>query len=68
MVIVSKDTDFSDRVILTHPPPRVVHIRIGNMRIRDFHAHMNDLWPRIVELTLENRLVRVYRDRLETVE
>ena len=43
MVIVSKDTDFSDRVMLTRPPPRVVHIRIGNMRIHDFHAHMNGL-------------------------
>ncbi len=35
LVIVSKDADFSDRIILTEPPPRVVHLRVGNMRMRD---------------------------------
>ena len=30
LVIVSKDADFSDRVILHLPPPWVVHIRFGN--------------------------------------
>lgn len=32
LVIVTKDADFSQRVILASPPPRVVHLRIGNMR------------------------------------
>jgi predicted nuclease of predicted toxin-antitoxin system len=38
LIIVSKDTDFSDRVMVSNPPPRVVHIRFGNMRMRDFHT------------------------------
>lgn len=32
LVIVTKDTDFSDWIMLANPPPRVVHLRIGNMR------------------------------------
>jgi predicted nuclease of predicted toxin-antitoxin system len=35
LAIVSKDADFSQRIILTLPPPHVVHLRIGNMRRRD---------------------------------
>ena len=58
-VIVSKDADFSDRVMVSTPPPRVVHIRVGNMRMRDFHALVSALWPRIVTLSTTNRLVRV---------
>ncbi|WP_408034227.1 hypothetical protein [Thiorhodovibrio winogradskyi] len=27
MIIVSKDTNFSDRVLVSEPPPRVIHIR-----------------------------------------
>ena len=38
MVIVSKDADFSDRVMLSEPPPRVVHVRLGNLRMREFHG------------------------------
>ena len=68
MIIVSKDADFSDRVMVSVPPPRVVHIRFGNMRMRDFHGLLSALWPRIVELSATNRLVQVYPDRIEAVE
>jgi len=34
LVIVTKDVDFSDRIIISNPPPRVVHLRFGNMRKR----------------------------------
>jgi len=68
MVIVSKDTDFSDRAMISGPPPRVVHLRLGNMRMRDFHALISRLWPSIVALSVANRLIRVYQDRIEAVE
>ncbi|MDF5715323.1 MAG: DUF5615 family PIN-like protein [Rhizonema sp. NSF051] len=34
LVIVTKDTDFSDRLMLDLSPPKVVHLRFGNMRKR----------------------------------
>lgn len=68
LIIVTKDTDFSDRVMVSNPPPRVVHIRLGNMRMRDFHGLISDLWPQVVALSAVNRLVRVYRDRIEAIE
>ena len=33
LTIVSKDSDFSNRIMLKEPPPKVIHIRIGNMKI-----------------------------------
>ena len=36
LVIVSKDADFSDRIITQSPPPWVVHLRFGNLRRNDF--------------------------------
>jgi predicted nuclease of predicted toxin-antitoxin system len=68
MVIVSKDADFSDRAMISVPPPRVVHLRFGNMRMRDFHALISRLWPSIVVLSATNRLVQVFEDRIEAVE
>ena len=31
LAIVSKDADFSDRMMTKSPPPRVVHLRFGNL-------------------------------------
>lgn len=33
---VTKDADFSDRILLAAPPPRIIHIRLGNCSMRDF--------------------------------
>jgi predicted nuclease of predicted toxin-antitoxin system len=45
LVIVSKDADFSDRIITSLPPPWVVHLRFGNLRKNDFHALLARVWP-----------------------
>lgn len=68
LVIVSKDTDFSDRALVSAPPPRVVHIRYGNMKMRDFHSLICRQWPSIIALCTTNRLVRAYDNRLEAIE
>lgn len=36
-LIITKDADFSARIILAEPPPRVVHLRFGNLRLAAFH-------------------------------
>lgn len=67
-VIVSKDADFSDRALISQPPPWVVHIRYGNMQMRDFHGLISRQWPTIVALSAKNRLVRVYESRIEAID
>jgi len=37
LTIVTKDADFSDRIMLSNPPPRVIHIKLGNMKMKAFH-------------------------------
>jgi predicted nuclease of predicted toxin-antitoxin system len=68
LVIVSKDADFSDRAMVSQPPPRVVHIRFGNMKMRDFHALMTRVWPTVVGLCPNHRLIRVFRNCIEAIE
>jgi len=59
LLIVTKDADFSQRIILSSPPPRVVHLRTGNMRRRDFVVWIASHWPRIEALAKANKLVTV---------
>jgi len=67
LVIVSKDADFSDRMITNSPPPRVVHLRFGNLRRNDFHALLARVWPQAEKMLKSHKLVNVYADRLEGI-
>jgi predicted nuclease of predicted toxin-antitoxin system len=68
LIIVSKDADFSERILVSSPPPRVVLIPFGNMKMRDFHGQISRQWPEIAALCGDNRLVRVHEDRIEAIE
>ena len=68
LTIVTKDADFSDRIMLSTPPPRVVHVRVGNMKFSDFHRFITEIWPEIEKLARENKLINIYKDRIETIE
>jgi predicted nuclease of predicted toxin-antitoxin system len=37
LIIITKDTDFSNKILVSKPPPKVIHLRVGNMRIQDLH-------------------------------
>jgi predicted nuclease of predicted toxin-antitoxin system len=67
LVIVSKDADFSQRIIKSTPPPWVVHIRFGNLRRNDFHAILGQMWPRIETMVKTHKMLNVYQDRIEGV-
>lgn len=66
-VIVTKDADFSGRIILASPPPWVVHLRFGNLRRREFHALRARVWPQVETLLKSHKLVNVHADRVEGV-
>ncbi|MEO5959071.1 MAG: DUF5615 family PIN-like protein [Opitutaceae bacterium] len=41
LAIITKDADFSGRIILQTPPPWVVHLRFGNLRLGKFRMAAN---------------------------
>jgi predicted nuclease of predicted toxin-antitoxin system len=67
LVIVTKDADFSERIIMRTPPPWVVHLRIGNLRRLEFHALLARAWPQVEILLKSHKLVNVYFDRVEGI-
>jgi predicted nuclease of predicted toxin-antitoxin system len=67
LVIVSKDADFSQRIILSTPPPWVVHVRLGNLRRAQFHSRLARAWPQVEVLLKTHKLVNVYMDRVEGI-
>lgn len=39
--IVTKDADFSHRVLLAASGPRIIHIRVGNLTIAELHCYLS---------------------------
>jgi predicted nuclease of predicted toxin-antitoxin system len=67
LAIVTKDADFSDWVMLSEPPPKVIHLRIGNMRMRDFHQLIQKIWPEVSHRIESHKLIIVYANKIECV-
>jgi predicted nuclease of predicted toxin-antitoxin system len=68
MVIITKDSDFSDRILLSSPPPWVVRFRVGNMRRARFFDFVAAIWPEVERRLPAHKLVEVYPDRIEAIE
>lgn len=67
LIIVTKDADFSDRMLISEPPPKVVHLKFGNMRLKDFHAYLEKVWPQVETALKNNKLINIFEDYLEEV-
>lgn len=67
LIIVTKDSDFSNRIMYSLPPPKVIHIRSGNLKIKQLHSLLMNIWKDI-EIEVENhKLVNVFIDRIESI-
>ncbi|MBU2447470.1 MAG: DUF5615 family PIN-like protein [Bacteroidetes bacterium] len=67
LTIVSKDSDFSNRILIKNPPPRVIHIKIGNLRINELFILLEKLWNEVIKFNSKYKLVNVYRDHIEGI-
>ena len=68
LTILTKDYDFYDRIIADGPPPRIIHFRLGNKKLKDFQAFALTNWEEIKNLSDQNKLVIVYEDEILTLE
>jgi predicted nuclease of predicted toxin-antitoxin system len=64
-VLLTKDTDFFDRMVLSGPPPKVVWIRLGNMKRKELENRIYILWDQIEVLLKDFALVEVREGRIE---
>jgi len=68
LTIITKDSDFSNRILVSFPPPKIIHIKFGNLKMNEFHSLIRNNWLEVLELSKVNKLVNVYKDSLEGIE
>lgn len=67
LTIITKDSDFSSRILLSEPAPKVIHIRLGNMDMRSFHETIGRCWGEVLQMNSRHKLVIVHAHRIEGV-
>jgi predicted nuclease of predicted toxin-antitoxin system len=68
LTIVTKDSDFSNRILSVAPPPKVIHVRFGNLKMKPFEEVITKFWSSAVELNKDNKAVFIYLDRVECIQ
>jgi len=67
LTIVTKDADFSERIKLSDPPPRVIHFKVGDLGVRESYQIIHDSWEEACTLSKSHKLVNVYRGWVEAI-
>ena len=67
MTIITKDADFRQRLLLSDPPPRVIHVRVGNMNLKSLRMHLYKVWDEVLELITTCKIVTILPDRIEGI-
>lgn len=68
LVILTRDTDFFDRLMIEGPPPKVVWVRLGNLRRRELEITLVEMWSTIEGLLVSADLVEIHRGVIETFQ
>jgi predicted nuclease of predicted toxin-antitoxin system len=68
LTIITKDSDFSEKILFLQPPPRIIHIKFGNIKMKMFHKIVSGNWEEICKTSKYFKLVKVYIDRIEGIE
>lgn len=64
-IIVTKDVDFPDSFFLRGAPPRIIHLKLGNIKNRELTAFLEMRWVLIERLLRQDfGMIVVNREQL----
>lgn len=63
-IVVSKDEDFYQSFLLYGKPPQLIHVKVGNMRLKELTNLFAQIAPRLVNLLGQHDLLEVHRDKI----
>ena len=68
LTILTRDADFFDRIMLEGPPPKVIRVRLGNLRRADLEKIFSERWPDIEKFLSEADFIVIHSTAIETFQ
>jgi predicted nuclease of predicted toxin-antitoxin system len=67
LIILTKDSDFYTRCVLSPNPAKVVHFQFGNYTLHQLHLFFEKNWELITEMIEKSTLLIVGEDEIRAV-
>jgi predicted nuclease of predicted toxin-antitoxin system len=61
LVILTKDTDFYNRFLVSDNAPKIIYFQLGNFSLKQLHQYFNDNWEKI-QSEIENSKLIIAKD------
>ncbi len=68
LVILTRDTDFFDRLMIEGPPPKVIWVRLGNLRSRELETALIGMWSTVEGLLMSADLIEIHPGVIESFQ
>ena len=68
LTIVSKDKDFLLLQLHHGSPPKIVHIKFGNIKLSDFIMIIENYWKEVESLLSDHNIINIYSDKIEAIK
>lgn len=68
LIIVTKDKDFIVKQFREGTPPKVIHIKFGNLKFNDFINRILQIWEEVEGLIQKHTIVNIYLTKIEAIK
>ncbi|HVF96650.1 MAG TPA: DUF5615 family PIN-like protein [Flavisolibacter sp.] len=68
LIIVTKDKDFIVKQITAGIPPKVIHVKFGNLKLKDFITRIHEVWPEVERFIKDYSTVNIYLNKIEAIK
>ena len=67
LVILTKDTDFYNRFLVSKNTPKIIYFQLGNCSLKQLHQYFNDNWVKIQSEIENSRLIIAKENHVECI-
>jgi predicted nuclease of predicted toxin-antitoxin system len=67
LIILTKDTDFYNRFLVSSTAPKIIYFQLGNCSLKQLHHYFNGNWERIQSEIENSRLIIAKENHIECV-
>lgn len=67
LVILTKDTDFYNRFLVSSTAPKIIYFQLGNCSLKQLHQYFNDNWDKIQTEIGTSRLIIAKENHIECI-
>ncbi|MGG7036631.1 MAG: DUF5615 family PIN-like protein [Flavobacterium sp.] len=67
LIILTKDTDFFNKFLISEAIPKVVYFQLGNYSLKQLHSYFNENWDKIVAAIENHKMIIVKETHIECI-